>query len=836
MGSNRIDVAMEYALSNPPSSPATLERRRAAREERRRQREQLAAAVSSRGGADSNGQDANAEISTGERNAGDQSSNVAATSMSNSAANEDQKDDESKETEEEKPKELSKEELKAKRDKEFEEKDATRAKEYLESIKGEISDICLNIIESGNAAEKFPNEMESVGNLDDGSGAFDTDAENVTVVVASFLVDLCSRHSEDANKIPSALIRRLKSNLRIKSRSHCQVKQGCEVNFSSLAHASIIFFRSIPKSRSLILKHGIVSCLLHCVRNVTLSSSLRNGNGDTDWPCWLAPSLLLLELMAQPSSLKLEDEKETEGETKSGKKGDFARVMQEHKKQATALAKQTKHVFTVLNKDVNPTSHKKKKGKNSETKPSKAPESGNSSTPSKDAASKNEAQQPLTLPQLPTMLPLIHTEDAEASMRLCLQLLGLRSARKVQDADQLQKTCPPPNIVHATLSLLVRVLHSQKVASLCLNMGGADVILSLPGSCHFTGNSGLVTLALRRMLEDDVTLQAMMETEIRSQVTKLFKKQHRGSDQQPKASLKPFMQAITPLICRSPLISVRALACSVKLQPKGDQSSSLSSSRDARVVLLTGEERARCSKLLGSLGSHKDNAATTIATKKTPNKTQDDQANLRRRSKSPHHSKKNIIEGTPQNHITSLLLDRVLRDPVGDAAKSDARRPFLLPYDYLDILSDLILAIPSCGAAVHRYKPSANLTVHHALSNCSRPPQTAVSYLIHKLVTLPRVKNPAKSNVKNEAETPEKKAATMKTKTSQASARLIVSLVARSGEGRRRVLSDLVFAVSCGRISNQKLLSQSNTDEIQNAIVDQDFEMSAIQTWAEVSY
>jgi hypothetical protein len=786
VGSNRVDVAMEYALAHPPSSPATLERRRAAREERRRRMEQMAAAVTSRSGSASNGQGETTEEIT----------NTAAEA-SKSASNGEQKNEEVSA----KPK--SKEELKAIKDEEFEEKDAATAKEFLESIKADISSICLNIIESGSAAEKFQSEMESVGNLDNGSGAGDPDAENVTVVVTSFLVDLCARFSEDAPKISTALIRRLKSNLRIKSRSHCQVKQGCEVNFGALAHASVIFFRSVPKSRTLILKHGVVSCLLHCVRNVTLASLLRNGtSGDSTWPCWLAPSLLLLGLMAQPAAISLEEEKEEDNETsgtKTGKKGDFSKVMAEHKKQTAALAKHTKHVFTVLNRDANSPLAKKKREKTSDATKQQDVDQNDSSKENPNP-NKKEARQSLTIPPLPTLLPLLHSSHAEASMRLCLQLLGLRSARKGLDADQLEKVCPPPNIVHAILSLLVRVLHSQKIASLCLQMGGADAILSLPGSCHFTGSSALVTLALRRMLEDDVTLQGMMETEIRSQVTKIFKKQHRGStNQQPRANMKPFMLAITPLLHRAPLISIRAIACSVRLEPKGDQSSSLSSSRDARVVLLTSEERAKNSKLLGSHCVSKDNHVQTgtVASKKALNKSNDSHhANHRSRgeSKSPHHSKRDKLDpkkqsvhekSSPQNHVISLLLSRVLQTSI-EGTQVDSQRPFLMIYDFLDILSDLILAIPSCGAAVHRYKPPPGFSIIHAISRCQNPPQTAVSYLIHNLVTLPRIKTSSSRDIsKSEAETPEKKLAIMKAKTSQASARLIVSLVARSGEGRR---------------------------------------------------
>eukprot|EP00957_Ditylum_brightwellii_P035745 2709992-Ditylum_brightwellii.AAC.1 len=42
--SNRVEIAMEYALAHPPPSPTAIERRRAAREERRRRRQLEAAA------------------------------------------------------------------------------------------------------------------------------------------------------------------------------------------------------------------------------------------------------------------------------------------------------------------------------------------------------------------------------------------------------------------------------------------------------------------------------------------------------------------------------------------------------------------------------------------------------------------------------------------------------------------------------------------------------------------------------------------------------------------------------------------------------------------------
>jgi hypothetical protein len=51
-----------------------------------------------------------------------------------------------------------------------------------------------------------------------------------------------------------------------------------------------------------------------------------------------------------------------------------------------------------------------------------------------------------------------------------------------------------------------------------------------------------------------------------------------------------------------------------------------------------------------------------------------------------------------------------------------------------------------------------------------------------------------------------------------------------------RVISDLIFAISCGRINNQQLMSLLAAARNAVPSVDEDFEMSAIQTWTEVSF
>ena len=95
----------------------------------------------------------------------------------------------------------------------------------------------------------------------------------------------------------------------------------------------------------------------------------------------------------------------------------------------------------------------------------------------------------------------------------------------------------------------------------------------------------------------------------------------------------------------------------------------------------------------------------------------EDQRRNRGRSKSPHRSSlckipkpKNNHQESPASHITSLLLKGILNNCPEDGTL-ESSKPFLSALDYVNILSDLVLAIPACGAAIHRFKPPKDFKV-----------------------------------------------------------------------------------------------------------------------------
>jgi hypothetical protein len=210
--------------------------------------------------------------------------------------------------------------------------------------------------------------------------------------------------------------------------------------------------------------------------------------------------------------------------------------------------------------------------------------------------------------------------------------------------------------------------------------------------------------------------------------------------------------------------------------------------------------------------------------------SQDDQPRRRSITKSPKSTplaKSNAKNQEPVHQLISLLLQRLIAQ---DLFPGEADEPFLSTIDYLDILSDLVLAIPACGAAITRYKPTVEFK--NAMSECPDPPQTAVSYFLHKVLSQSRLNFDSRPTSEQQDKALRLRAY-RKTKTSQAGARLIVCLVARSGEVRRYVVEQIVFALlSCGQRSNEE---KFNALPPRSKFLDSnEDEMWAISSWGDL--
>lgn len=104
---------------------------------------------------------------------------------------------------------------------------------------------------------------------------------------------------------------------------------------------------------------------------------------------------------------------------------------------------------------------------------------------------------------------------------------------------------------------------NQNCMAVMKTYGGAELFLSLWSTSRFQGHERLITVLLRRMLNDETTLQTAMETEIHSTVVKLEKKQTFGPQSYwTKIEVQLFFQAVTPLKCHYLLVFLKAAPAS----------------------------------------------------------------------------------------------------------------------------------------------------------------------------------------------------------------------------------------------------------------------------------
>jgi len=898
--SNTLEIAMEYALAHPPPSPASIARRREAREARQRQQASAANADIPPPAESNNGEDppTNPSVSAASSNP-EESIEPMDVETSNETSRQLNIDSNDTKIQNSEGSDLSENEKKLIRKKNACSQAQTFVKDCLKSIQDRLMETAINVIEGPKEATTASILVEK--KYFDGND----EAAVITVVICSFLLELCERYYVERSVIVTEVLTRMKTHLNVDVKgSSCAVINNKGHKFSSLCHASVLFLRALPRTRPLVLKNNFVSYLSQSVKGLASKLRHRHNHDLFKWPRWLSPTLLILDVMAQPMAMLLDKGDEISdnenvtiesNDASSSRRGEYARVCAEHRKQRMVLTKTSKRISMTLSCKGG-RSNNKLKGKESEVdttvneqkvedrKLGLTANQENKRTEEKIVDSKTDQVDPQKqLSNIPTFMPLITQDIAELLLSICLQFLRSQLKWLGRDDSCKKKTnFLPPTVTHGILLLLTRILRSQKCALHCLKLGGAELLVSIQAKSRFQGHVRLIIVSLRRMLEDESTLQAAMETEIRSIVAKLQKKQSRGSDsQRSKIETRAFVQASTLLICRDPVVFLKAAATSIRIEsPSSDVSNG-----QMHIMPLSSEERTKNSRALGDYfrtnSAPLTHAHSSVPVAKHPPKNTMHNVNLSQKcgrqqhkakltqmtkqskSKSPHrhaflrkvHNTKKtqkskqektiILNGSPSNHITTLLLNELLKSAHSERKKSpsETKLPFLCVVEYLEIISDLVLAIPVCAAAIHRYHPSGkdSMPSHemdcliHALPGCLAPPKNIVSYLLHKLLPQPRScflndedkfdLDSEANNRKRDDKSLKKMEAYMKIKVSQSTARLLVVLVARAGEGRRRVISDLALALS-GQ-SGQQL---SNDFECEH----DSHQMWALQVWGEL--
>lgn len=390
-------------------------------------------------------------------------------------------------------------------------------------------------------------------------------------------------------------------------------------------------------------------------------------------------------------------------------------------------------------------------------------------------------------------------------------------------------------LAQAAMQLLVHVTRETEPRIKFQSLVGSSLLLHL-GS-FFEGISSLLFTLLQHQIEEPQYLQNAMEMTIRLCWMRL------SAQKSVAVKLKPLLEVLTPLVYRNQYIFMKALnsACEFK-NLDGDPEVTLKELNANAALSMTpafkrvnskGDERSQAKT------AEKQNEQPEFASNISPNPSAvKKQSNLRTpslsrisSSKSPARSssiQKTIRKGTPlhtsqggsQMHaIMDNLLSLVVQKWVCvkdrytlDSSISSVDKPsesFVfsssLPIsDLLITVADLISSVPSLASCVHRfYVSKCSVPVGHTQSSFSTSlrnylrhsvthepmwPCTFVTFLIHGLM----LSDITSLTSMKDATKVEELRSIMGSDLRSATTYLFSSLVSRAGEGRRRVLSDLL--------------------------------------------
>jgi E3 ubiquitin-protein ligase HUWE1 len=622
------------------------------------------------------------------------------------------------------------------------------------------------------------------------------ESESFGIAIASFLLETYSRYNFDRKLLVSIFLDRLVTLTDIMSRSKnsdSKISDGVIKSFASLCHVAVIFLRALPGTRVLVLERNLVKAIIQCIRSVSKKHT------STELPLWLSPALLFVEVMAKPITLSSDvfDACTRSKNQKDKHANELEKVCHEHKKQKKMLQKTSKRIKSAL-------SHK-----------------------GADVCGEEDVNSSIgAFSEVPPFAPLITSETADHCLTICLQLLRQNKRFKVGTQKEEALTAES---THAVLLLLTRVLSFPKVAARCVRMGGVEVLLSLSSKSRFKGHTSLLTLAFRLMLEDETTIVTLFESEIKKTLTKLSKTKIGGKCDAP---VKPFLKAMTKHICRDPQLFMRAAAVTITIS---QTPSSIGDTTEARVSLLPPESRIKHAKALNECFRPSDprqyeskTPSKTITSSKTPMKQLKGNKSIERvtsyktpdhrnERKTPYKEKieKDIhLSGSLSNYIVSSICNELIKSYERHLKSSQAENiPFLCVFEYFEILSDLVLLIPSCSPALYNYRIA---TLGKKNNN-----RSVIAYFLHTM--LPQPRENTKLLPKRDQEELGYDSSTRKShyylglRIAQACARTLVVIVARPGEGRRKVISELSHAFGETRMSR-------NDDNF----------MRSLQSWGEL--
>lgn len=629
--------------------------------------------------------------------------------------------------------------------------------------------------------------------------------EGVTLVLSSLLFDLCKKRKDLSVSAMTSLIRSLKDKISCgENRESWYVHDEASASVAVLCHSIALMARSLPKSRVLVLKEGLAFRLSSAVETCIDQHTRR-------FPSWVTPALLLLGILAEPMIIFRggdEGDEYFEDAPPDSEldvvKADHLRKLHDLKNSALRFLQRTG-----------------------------------------DASSGTEQSKkllPFDFSSFPSFFPLLSVAVEQKCVKCCHRIL--ESVAKVEG------TSLAPDLCHSLFYLLHGLLRNPTTSADCAKMNFADLIITLPKDSKFEGSTGLVTMVLRRLVEDPYTLRTSMETEIKGAVLK-FNAKRNEKTATPSIPLKTLLSTTSPLLCREPVSFYEAFVFSnnLKLEQTGKEYEVKLLSQPAKHDEDRGDATADKGKNQQPVEARRKGDEKNHRAKKVK---QRQHGRLPKRPATPKRQKREESAGggdSPAVRICTALITTILSSTRPESDLS-TKEMLLSTGELLEVLADLILAHPSCASAVHTFRVKGkdrgnnsllSIKIQHALHGCPAPSRSFVNFILHVLLPQdlwsirndPDLWGRPKSMVKvDEVMEQKRRRAIATVKLAQASARALLTLVARPGDIRRRVIADLAFALSGGMVS-------SNT--VTNAMVKTSDrptlrELHSLHAWGELCY
>ncbi|XVE80553.1 hypothetical protein DITRI_Ditri14bG0149300 [Diplodiscus trichospermus] len=343
----------------------------------------------------------------------------------------------------------------------------------------------------------------------------------------------------------------------------------------------------------------------------------------------------------------------------------------------------------------------------------------------------------------------------------------------------------PAMVMQAVLQLCARLTKTHALALQFLENGGLAALFSLPRACFFPGYDTVASSIIRHLLEDPQTLQTAMELEIRQTLS--------GSRHAGRVSPRTFLTSMAPVICRDPVVFMKAVAMVCQLESSGGR---------PIVVLLKEKEREKDKlKASGAEPGLSSNESVRI----TESKVNDGTGRCSKGHKRVPANLAQVIDqlleivlkcpaakGKDNNmtDLTSMEIDEPAskvkgKSKVDETTKMESeteRSAGLAKVTFvLKLLSDILLMyVHSVGVILKRDSEMGQLRGSNQADASGSP--GILHHILHRLLPLSVDKSAGPDEWRD--------------KLSEKASWFLVVLCGRSSEGRKRVINELVKALS----------------------------------------